>query len=32
MLTYLKKTGEKLLKEGKWIKFLTYAAGEIIKS
>jgi hypothetical protein len=30
MLTYLKKTGEKLLKEGKLIKYLTYAAGEII--
>ena len=30
MLTQLKKTGEKLLKNGKPFKFLTYAAGEII--
>jgi hypothetical protein len=30
MWTYLKKTSEKLLKEGKLVKYLTYAAGEII--
>jgi len=30
MLTYLKKTGEKLLMERRLIKFLTYALGEII--
>jgi hypothetical protein len=29
MFTYLKKTSEKLLKDGKLIKYLTYAAGEI---
>jgi hypothetical protein len=30
MWTYLKKTSENLLKEGKLVKYLTYAAGEII--
>jgi len=30
MWTYLKKTGKNLLKEGKLVKYLTYAAGEII--
>jgi len=30
MLTHLKKIREKLLKEGKLIKYLTYAAGEIL--
>jgi hypothetical protein len=30
MLTYLKKTGKNLLKEEKLIKYLSYAAGEII--
>jgi hypothetical protein len=30
MWTYMKKTSEKLLKEGKLVKYLTYAAGEII--
>jgi hypothetical protein len=30
MLNYLKKTGKALLKEGKLVKYLTYAAGEIL--